>query len=79
MMDRVLLDLLGRQPEQAPRIFAALFKYCEPRALVRFLNDSARPTDFVAVAAAIPFVPTVTAALRLAMRRKEWSSSIVAG
>lgn len=79
MMDRVLLDLLGRQPELAPRIFAALFKNCEPRALVRFLNDSARPTDFVAVAAAIPFVPTVTAALRLAMRRNEWPSSITVG
>ncbi|MBC7431322.1 MAG: hypothetical protein H7345_04580 [Rubritepida sp.] len=79
MMDRVLLDLLGRQPELAPRIFAALFQRCEPRALVRFLNDSARPTDFVAVAAAIPFVPTVTAALRLAMRRNEWPSSITVG
>lgn len=79
MMDRVLLDLLGRRPELAPRIFAALFKRCEPRALVRFLNDSARPTDFVAVAAAIPFAPTVTAALRLAMRRKEWSNSITVG
>lgn len=79
MMDRVLLDLLERQPELAPRIFAALFKNCEPRALVRFLNDSARPTDFVAVAAAIPFAPTVTAALRLAMRRKEWPNSITVG
>jgi lycopene beta-cyclase len=79
MMDTVLLDLLGRQPELAPRIFAALFERCEPRALVRFLNDSASPADFVAVAAAIPFVPTVTAALRLARRRMEWPSSITVG
>lgn len=79
MMDRVLLDLLGRRPELAPRIFAALFQRCEPRALVRFLNDAARPADFVAVAAAIPFVPTVAAALRLAMRLKEWPKSITAG
>ena len=74
MMDKVMLDLLGRQPEQAPRVFAALFQYCEPWALVRFLNDSARLADFVAVAAAIPFVPTVTAVLRLAIRRKEWAT-----
>lgn len=78
-MDRVLLDLLGRRPELAPSIFSALFERCEPRALVRFLNDTARPADFVAVAAAIPFVPTVTAALRLATRRKQWPSSITVG
>ena len=69
MMDKVLLDLLARKPELAPRIFVALFQRCEPRALVRFLNDSARPADFVAVAAAIPFLPIVAAAVRLAMRR----------
>lgn len=79
MMDTVLLDLLGSQPELAPRVFAALFTRCEPRALVRFLNDSARPADFVAVAAAIPFVPTVAAALRLAKRRMEWPSSVTVG
>jgi len=78
-MDRVLLDLLGRRPELAPRVFTALFERCEPRALVRFLNDTARPADFVAVAAAIPFLPTVTAALRLAIRRNHWPSSIAVG
>jgi lycopene beta-cyclase len=71
MMDRVLLDLLARKPELAPRVFVALFQRCAPGALVRFLNDSARPADFVAVAAAIPFLPTVGAALRLALRRNE--------
>jgi lycopene beta-cyclase len=79
LMDHVLLDLLARQPELAPRIFAALFARCDPAALVRFLNESARPADFVAVAAAIPFLPTVTATLRLAMRYREWPSSIPAG
>lgn len=79
MMDSVLLGVLSRQPELAPRIFAALFARCDSAALVRFLNDSARPADFVAVAAAMPFVPSVTAALRLATRHQEWPSVITAG
>lgn len=64
-MDRVLLDLLERRPEQAPRVFASLFARCPPRALVRFLNDAARPADYAAVAASIPWAPTLGAAGRL--------------
>ena len=79
LMDKVLLELLGRQPELAPHVFASLFDRCDPLALVRFLNDAARPSDFVAIAAAIPFLPTVRSALRLAAERMEWSGRVVAG
>jgi lycopene beta-cyclase len=79
MMDQVLLDLLAQRPDLAPRVFSALFARCEPRALVRFLNDLATPADFVAVAAAIPFLPTIGAALRLAAGRMQWPQPAVAG
>ena len=72
MMDRVLLHLLERRPDQAPHVFTTLFARCPPAALVRFMNDAAGPADLVAVAAAIPFLPTTGAALRLAAGRMEW-------
>jgi lycopene beta-cyclase len=79
MMDRTLLSLLERRPELAPHIFASLFDRCEPGALVRFLNDRARPADLAAVAAAIPFIPAVAAAARLALGSTRWSRPAVAG
>jgi lycopene beta-cyclase len=79
MMDHVLLDLLAQRPDLAPRVFSALFARCEPGALVRFLNDLATPADFVSVAAAIPFLPTMGAALRLAAGRVPWPQLAVAG
>lgn len=72
MMDRVLLHLLERRPDLAPHVFTTLFARCPPAALVRFMNDAAGPADLVAVAAAIPFLPTVGAALRLAASGMEW-------
>lgn len=78
-MDRVLLDLLEQQPALAPRVFAALFAGCPPQRLVRFLGDRATPGDFVAVAAAIPFWPTVAAAARLAMGQVQWPRPATAG
>lgn len=78
-MDQVLLGLLERRPEQAPRVFATLFARCRPEALVRFLNDAALPADFAAVAAAIPFAPTMGAAGRLAMGQVAWPRPATAG
>ena len=69
MMDSILLHLIEARPEQAPRVFAALFARCPPGALVRFLNDAAGAADFVAVAMAIPFAPVMGAAGRLAAGR----------
>ncbi|HEY0205675.1 MAG TPA: lycopene cyclase family protein [Acetobacteraceae bacterium] len=79
MMDRVLLHLLERRPDLAPHVFTTLFARCPPAALVRFMNDAAGPADLVAVAAAIPFLPTVGAALRLAAGGMEWPRPVAAG
>ena len=78
-MDHVLLDLLEHRPALAPRIFAALFAGCPPARLVRFLSDQARPADFAAVAAAIPFWPTVAAAGRMAVGQVTWPRPAPAG
>ncbi len=79
MMDRVLLSLLERRPDLAPHVFTTLFARCPPAALVRFMNDAAGPADLVAVAAAIPFLPTVGATLRLAAGGMEWPRPAAAG
>ncbi len=73
-MDSILLRLLEARPEQAPRVFAALFSRCPPGALVRFLNDAASPADYLAVAAAIPWAPTLGAAGRMAAGRMRWAA-----
>lgn len=78
-MDHVLLDLLEQRPALAPHVFAALFAGCPPRRLVRFLSDQATPTDFLAVAAAIPFWPTVSVAARMAIGQVAWPRPATAG
>ena len=78
-MDRVLLHLLEGRPALAPRVFAALFAGCPPRALVRFLNDSASPLDLAAVATAIPLLPTLGAAARMAAEGLQWPRPAAAG
>ena len=78
-MDRVLLHLLEARPALAPRVFTALFANCPPRALVRFLNDGAGLADLAAVAAAIPLLPTLGAAARMAAGGMEWPRPAAAG
>jgi lycopene beta-cyclase len=78
-MDNVLLCLLEQRPQVAPRVFAAMFSGCAPRALVRFLNDAAGPSDFVAVAAAMPLALALGAAARLAMGGRQWPQTAAAG
>jgi lycopene beta-cyclase len=79
LMDRVLLDMLDRQPELAAPLFASLFERCEPRTLVRFLNDRAGVADLVAVGLAMPFAPTTLATLQMLFRRTEWPQTAIAG
>ena len=79
LMDRVLLDMLDRQPELAAPLFASLFERCEPRTLVRFLNDRASMADLLAVGLAMPFVPTTLATLQMLFRRNEWPQTAIAG
>ena len=79
LMDRVLLDMLDRQPELAAPLFASLFERCEPNTLVRFLNDRASGADLLAVGLAMPFVPTTLATLQMLFRRNEWPQAAIAG
>jgi lycopene beta-cyclase len=78
-MDRVLLDMLDRQPELAAPLFASLFERCEPRRLVRFLNDRAGLADLTAVCLAMPFITTTAASLHLLSRRTPWPQQAIAG
>jgi lycopene beta-cyclase len=78
-MDRILLDMLDRQPELAAPLFASLFERCEPESLVRFLNDRAGPTDLAGVCLAMPIATTIAATLHLLSRRTEWPQAAIAG
>ena len=78
-MDRVLLDMLDRKPELAAPLFASLFEQCEPRSLVRFLNDRAGLADLVAVGLAMPIATTIAATMHLLTRRTEWPQTAIAG
>jgi hypothetical protein len=71
--------MLDRQPELAAPLFAALFERCEPRSLVRFLNDRAGLADLAAVCLAMPIITTTQAALHLLSRRTEWPQTAIAG
>jgi lycopene beta-cyclase len=78
-MDRVLLDMLDKQPELAAPLFASLFERCEPRRLVRFLNDRAGLADLAAVCLAMPILTTTAASLHLLSRRTPWPQPAIAG
>lgn len=53
-LDRVLLSLLSSDPEAASRVFPRLFGRTPPGPLIRFLADSPRPLDYLAVIWAMP-------------------------
>ncbi len=78
-MDRVLLDMVYRQPELAAPLFTSLFDRCEPQALVRFLNDRASLPDLLAVGLAMPVMTTSLATLQLLMEPTRWTRHVIAG
>lgn len=63
-LDRVFLSYLLRQPDQAPRLFAALFGRVEPVSLARFLFDGGTAADRLRVMASLPKVALTAEALR---------------
>ena len=79
LMDKVLLDMLDRQPELAAPLFTSLFERCDARTLVRFLNDRASVADLLAVGLAMPFLPTTLATVQMLFRRNEWPQTAIAG
>lgn len=65
-LDHVFLRRLEADPAGAPALFARLFATAEPDALVRFLSDVGSPADTARVIAALPPMPFVAEAYRLA-------------
>ena len=64
--DGVFITFLERHPQRAGEIFLALFQRVPADALVRFLSDRARPTDYLRVIAALPKSLFISAAARYA-------------
>lgn len=65
-LDHVFLRRLRADPGAAPALFARLFAAADPDALVRFLSDVGSPADVARVVAALPPMPFVAEACRLA-------------
>ncbi len=53
-LDRVLLSMLSKDASAAPAVFARLFAAAAPQRLIRFLGDTPRPLDYLAVMWAMP-------------------------
>lgn len=67
-MDRVFLERLRRDPEAAPKTFYSLFERCGADSLVRFLNESGHPIDWLRVMLACPRAAFAGEAARLVGR-----------
>lgn len=53
-MDALFLRVLRVHPEEAPRLFLALFALRDPGRLVRFMSEGARWADYSAIIGALP-------------------------
>ncbi len=53
-LDALFLSVLRRHPERGPALLEGLFRRVSPDPLVRFLTDTARPSDRLAVVSALP-------------------------
>jgi lycopene beta-cyclase len=56
-MDTLFLNVIRRQPELAPQLFMALFSGVASQRVIRFLGESGRLSDFVAMVWALPYKP----------------------
>ena len=65
-LDHVFLRRLAADPAAAPALFTRLFATADPDALIRFLSDLGSPADTARVIAALPPLPFVAEAYRLA-------------
>ena len=64
-LDAVLLSFLYHRPEDAPEVFAGLFRRVSPDALIRFLSGTGNLSDTLSVMWAMPVYPFVKEAMRL--------------
>ena len=69
LLDAVLLDVLRRDPAELERAFAGLFGTNPVARVLRFLDEDTGPVDELRLIAALPPVPYLRAATRLALRR----------
>lgn len=53
-MDALFLRVLRAHPEEAPRLFVALFALRDPGGLIRFMSDGATLVDYGAIIVALP-------------------------
>lgn len=81
-LDTVFLRYIEQHPGRAPEIFFNLFDRVKPDALVRFLSDIARPSDYAAVVRAMPKWPFLKAAAgvnRGSVQQKRRKATAAAG
>jgi lycopene beta-cyclase len=82
-LDTVFLRYIEHHPKLAPEIFFNLFDRVKPDALVRFLSDAARPSDYAAVIRAMPKWPFIKAAAGLnsstVQKKREAATAVVQG
>lgn len=69
-LDRVFLESLWRDPEQAPARFLGLFAETRAPALTRFLMGEPRPLDLARVMRALPLGPLLGAAAAASRRMR---------
>ena len=67
--DAVFVSFLENQASRAPAVFLRLFQQVEPAALVRFLSDGAKVTDYLRVIWAMPKGVMMREALRYVLQR----------
>ena len=63
-LDTVFISFLEHQSEQAAGTFLQLFRRVPAPALVRFLSDNAKPTDYIQVILAMPKLSFIREAFR---------------
>ena len=69
LLDAVLLEVWQHRPEAIPPAFAAMFLRNPPDAVLRFLDERARPAEMVRLVATLPKRPFLHAVARLTARR----------
>jgi lycopene beta-cyclase len=68
-MDTVFLNVIRRQPELAPHLFLALFSGGASQRVIRFLGESGRLSDYLAITCALPLRPFLRQLFRLPRSR----------
>jgi lycopene beta-cyclase len=65
-LDAVFLTALRRNPHDGPRYFLKIAKALKPDAFARFMTDAASPADLARLITALPPLPFLAAAARVA-------------